>query len=45
METERIEPLPEGAKARLRAEDPDWAYNQCCGACTAGCYVDALTGA
>ena len=42
---EHVEPLTEDMKARLRADDPDWAYNMCCGTCTRGCYVDALTGA
>lgn len=42
---ERIEPLSDEVKQRLREDDPNWAYTMCCGVCTAGCYVDALTGA
>lgn len=41
------EPLSEDAKAVLREQDPDWAYNMCCGEpfkC-GGCIVDKLTGA
>lgn len=31
---------------QLREQDPNWAYNQCCGNCTGGtCWVDQLTGA
>jgi hypothetical protein len=40
-----VQPLSEDAKQRLREQDPDWAYNMCCGRCLNGCYVDALTGA
>ena len=41
------EPLTEEAKAQLRQQDPNWAYNMCCGEpfnC-GGCIVDKLTGA
>jgi len=42
-----IEPLSEDFKAALRAIDPNWAYNACCGEPThcGGCIVDKLTGA
>jgi hypothetical protein len=40
-----ITPLSEDQKQRLREQDPNWAYNMCCGNCPTGCYVDALTGA
>jgi len=40
-----VQPLSEEQKQRLREENPDWAYFMCCGKCTKGCYVDALTGA
>lgn len=42
---DEVEPLSEDVKERLREEDPNWAYNTCCGRCLHGCYVDALTGA
>lgn len=42
---EAVAPLDEETKAKLREQNPDWAYDMCCGKCTAGCYVDALTGA
>jgi hypothetical protein len=40
-----IQALSEEAKDHLREQNPNWAYDMCCGECVGGCYVDKLTGA
>lgn len=37
--------LSEHDKELLRQDNPNWAYDMCCGKCVSGCYVDQLTGA